>query len=116
MQFGTFVAGVAGRLGITEASAADRVRTLGRGLVHSLALEGEKALDAALDQLLARGVEDVAKILAHGPHEQARVALAPELVHPPGTEKANLNGYLPAEDLPANDVTNDAEEPTELAE
>ncbi len=112
MEFGTFVAGVAGRLGITEAAASDRVRSLGRSLVHSLALAGEQALDEALEQLIARGVEDVAKILAHGPHEQTRVAIAPEQVHPPGTERANLNGYLPAEDLPANEI----EEPTDLAE
>lgn len=122
-KFAQFAAAVGGRLGINQAAAANRLRALGGQLVHSLAIAGEAALDEALDHLLARGVEDVSKLLAHGPHEQARAALAPEQIAPKGTELANLNGYQPDElkkptgEAPDHNVGADvdvADDPTEL--
>lgn len=82
---------VAGRLGITEAAVTMRLQTLAIALAHSLEVEVEEAAAG----LIARGVDDVAKLIAHGPAEQVRASLSPEQVDPPHAARATIGGHIP---------------------
>lgn len=84
---------VAARLGITEAAVTTRLQALAIALSHSLELEVEEAAAG----LIARGVDDVAKLIAHGPAEQVRASLTPEQVDPPQAARATIGGHIPLE-------------------
>lgn len=88
----SFAAAVAKRLGINEAVVQGRLEKL----VSAIAAEFAGDLAKAAGSLIARGVDDVAKLLAHGPAEQKRAALAPEVVDPPESARATIGGGIPA--------------------
>ena len=88
-----FASKVAERLGINEAVAKGRLTSL----AVNLAQHAEAEVEHAAAALIARGVDDVAKLLAHGPAEQTRAALAPEQVEPPESARATIGGGIPPE-------------------
>lgn len=93
-----FAVKVGARLGVNEGVVKARLTQLAVALAQHLEADVEYAAAA----LIARGVDDVAKLVAHGPAEQIRASLAPEVVDPPQSSRATIGGGIPDEP-PAED-------------
>lgn len=94
-----FAVKVAARLGINEAVVKARLTSLAIALAQNLEADVEHAAAA----LIARGVDDVAKLIAHGPGEQVRATLPPEQLEPPESARATLGGHIPPADASADE-------------